>query len=153
ITYQGDKREEPYAGSCPAGSLYFEDKFFAYASSEAAVAFVLAHELAHTLLRHNAERDALLQIINDALPTPYADGVIRCKKGDVRCARIIAKMKLLKKETTVLQEREADFWAFSHVVRMGYRGEDILAFLAKMGSHYGGRIATLRAFAQNEGLD
>ncbi len=145
--------DEPQAFSCPGGLIAIEEKILAYAENEVPFAFVAAHELGHSVLRHDAERTLIVEFVNRALPSLYQRQTIRCEPDDAGCLAVIKKMDSLEEEVRELQEEEADQWALRLITKMGYKGDDAFAYLNLLSSYYGNRVNELRAWSKREHID
>ncbi|MEO0652562.1 MAG: M48 family metalloprotease, partial [Planctomycetota bacterium] len=122
-----DDRATPNAFAMPGGYLYVYTGLIEYLDSEAELAGVLAHEVAHADRRHSVQ-----QMSAEAGPGP---GPFQRRRGR-RGPPVLGKLRSLKHSR--LHEAEADEYSVRYVCATHYHTPSITGFFERMGDE-GGR--------------
>ena len=118
------------AFALPGGYIYITRGLLALVNSEAELAAVLGHEIAHVTARHGAHRHT------QGVGTSVAAGVLSAVLGNKAANQIIElgwRAWLSKYNRT--QEYEADKLGVETLYRAGYDAHGAAGFLASIGAH------------------
>ncbi|MDP3963975.1 MAG: M48 family metalloprotease [bacterium] len=131
-TRSKNPRETPAAWSFPGGAIFVEEGFFAAADDEAALVHLLAHEAAHSILRHQMRRIEFLRQPEIAPIIAWRQAVRSCAPADDACNAAFGKLAELQAGLRELQEQETDIMAMETSIAMGYRPQATMAFFKKL---------------------
>lgn len=135
------------AFALPGGYIYVSRGLLALANSEAELASVLAHEIAHITARHSAERysHAVVSSLGTGLLSAAID-----QPGLAQLAEIGNQLYI--KGYSRDQERESDKLGIRYLARAGYTPDAMAGFLSQLERH-SGLQAELRNQPESRGLD
>jgi predicted Zn-dependent protease len=128
ITAKKNKeKEEPNAFALPGGYIYINKKLLDMLDSDDEIAGVLAHELAHIVLRHNILK------LQEAIGTQTLLAILASRAPDAQTVKrsqvaLILMMVAYSKE----REIEADRLGIKYMQKAGYNPQAMIAVLRKL---------------------
>lgn len=153
----------PGALTMPSGDIFLNHSIFEYAGNEDQLAFVLAHELSHALLRH--DRTDFIEVIRPYIVTAIdiavssADGDDQTRKALKLYGTDLITRDLLMPVWDRRKESEADRLAIDLMVAAGYNPSEAINMLSYVGEfeasfeadHVVERNALEKAVLKNKG--
>ncbi len=126
-------QEIPNAFAAPDGSIYVSRGLLALTNSEDALAAILAHEIAHILLRHHLKQTRRKRLPNLLkLPGMALGNVVDERVGAMVNAPIESLGRIYLASHGRAEESEADLLGIRLAARSGYRPEAMATILGQM---------------------
>jgi len=127
------RESEPNAFAIPAGRIFLTSGLIMLVQTEDELAGVMAHEIAHVVRRHIAERIEASKRLNlTTLAGLLAGMFVGGSEGGAIMAGSLAFSEAKKLEYTRENESEADRLGLAYVTRAGYEGYGLVSFLKKI---------------------
>jgi predicted Zn-dependent protease len=133
-------REDVYnAFATPAGHIFFNSGLFAALESEAELAGIIGHEIAHVVCRHISDRIESSKKIGMATLAGMVAGVLLGAGGAAAAASAVTVGSVAAGQTAALaysreNEMQADQLGLEYLSQAGYGGEGLLSSLKKIRS-------------------
>ena len=117
------------AFAAPGGFIYFYTGLLKKMESEAELAAVMAHEISHVVARHGVKR--IQAVMGVSLAYELATGGESSQAMDVAVG---LGMNLVFAQYSQANEREADDYGFTYMVRAGYHPEAMVTMFEKLAA-------------------
>ncbi|MFH1624011.1 MAG: M48 family metalloprotease [Pseudomonadota bacterium] len=132
------KSSDPNAFAIPAGYIYLSTGLITLAESEAELAGVVSHEIAHVTARHIAEKIEKESKLSIGTLAAILAGIFL--GGGGKAAGAVGALSVATAQTLSLKytrenEEEADRLGLRYLVKAGYDGSGMITFLKKIKRH------------------
>lgn len=118
--------ENPNAFTTPSGYVFISENFLTILENEEELAAILAHELSHITLRHNAKSIGKSKVINGVL-----DIFVKNKNDMIKKGVNAINNTLIKNSFSRNEEYEADKQAVKFLIKLGYNPESLISVFKK----------------------